>query len=500
MQANEKTIRALDAIAGKLQRIPIDGQPSLYLQVTGKPGAPVKSWVFRYRLLSGQQINHTLGRWPGLSWSEVKRQMPGLRDSVQAGRRIATPKTIIQDKMEAVTQHLTETERLASALDKLDDLREAQDKFSDTQAKLADIEAELVYVNTLIDQPPASDKVQALVKAKAKLAYLKTRLGQRAAQTSTQPAPADLTPTVHALGQLWLDGHVKVKNQPSTAKFQTRIWTKHVEPNLGQMKITELRPAVVFALLDGLAETPIMANRLRALLSKFWNWSSPRTSEMAGLVNPVTGWDRNPEASRERVMTEAEIIALGEAFRAKPNGLRAAALFLLLTGARAGVVENLRPEDIDLESRVLRFPASRPGLKGCRRVYFSASAAALLGQFPTPVLTRSLWRQWSALRIEAKIPDVSLHDLRRTFASWGINHGHDGAAIHALQGHSLGKVQAAYQIYADPTMTDLAERIGEALATLLGIALPKPKATPNQPTHTRGSNRSRTTSKGSAAS
>ena len=153
-------------------------------------------------------------------------------------------------------------------------------------------------------------------------------------------------------------------------------------------------------------------------------------------------------------------------------------MFLLLTGARAGVVENLKPEDIDLESRVLRFPASRPGLKGCRRVYFSASAAALLEQFPTPILTRSLWRQWSALRIEAKIPDVSLHDLRRTFASWGINHGHDGAAIHALQGHSLGKVQSAYQIYADPTMTQLAERIGEALATLLGIAVPKPKATP----------------------
>jgi hypothetical protein len=151
-------------------------------------------------------------------------------------------------------------------------------------------------------------------------------------------------------------------------------------------------------------------------------------------------------------------------------------------------MEQLSPENrkvVDRARKLERF-LTQPfftteqftGLKGCRRVYFSSSAAALLEQFPTPILTRRLWRQWSALRIEAKIPDVSLHDLRRTFASWGINHGHDGAAIHALQGHSLGKVQSAYQIYADPTMAQLAERIGEALATLLGIAVPKPKATP----------------------
>ena len=197
---------------------------------------------------------------------------------------------------------------------------------------------------------------------------------------------------------------------------------------------------------------------------------------MTGMANPVSHWDLHSEISRERVMTEAEIIALGNAFRAKPNGTRGACLFLLLTGARAGAVLNLEPEYIDLVSGVIRYPEGLPGLKGARRVYFSASAAALLQQFPSPVLVRRLWRQWSALRIEAGIPDVSLHDLRRTFSSWAVNHGHDSQVVHILQEHPPGKVQAAYQVWADPTMVKLTSEVGEALASLLGIAVAKTEA------------------------
>jgi integrase len=180
-------------------------------------------------------------------------------------------------------------------------------------------------------------------------------------------------------------------------------------------------------------------------------------------------------------MTDQEIVSLGEAFRAKPNGLRAAALFLLLTGAREGVVLNLQAGTIDLDQGVLRFEAKAPGLKGARKVYFSPSAAALLPQIPSVVLKRSLCRQWGTLRAEAglgprpgtKTEDlgVTLHDLRRTFSSWAINHGHEGQVVHILQGHSEGKVQAAYQIHADPMMSKLASEIGESLASLLGIAV-----------------------------
>ena len=68
---SEEKIGKLDAIDGERRRIPIHNEPSLYLQVSGHPGAPVISWLFRYRTAAGKQVNHTIGRWPEVSWAEV---------------------------------------------------------------------------------------------------------------------------------------------------------------------------------------------------------------------------------------------------------------------------------------------------------------------------------------------------------------------------------------------------------------------------------------------
>ena len=49
---------------------------------------------------------------------------------------------------------------------------------------------------------------------------------------------------------------------------------------------------------------------------------------------------------------------------------------------------------------------------------------------------RTLKRFWSRLRLEAKVPDVRMHDIRRTIASWAVSEGVPMLAVSKMLAHS----------------------------------------------------------------
>jgi integrase len=419
---------------GKRQRWPVDGQPSLYVQVTGRPGGkPVLSWVFRYRLPSGQQVNHTLGSCEELSWPEVKRRMIGLRQQVASGVRLAPPRLTQRNAFEAVKAAANKVEALATT----------------------------------------AEKVQELIEIKGRRQAIAAELGE----TPAPPPVLDTTPTVRAKAEEWYKGHVLARNKPQTQTFQRWALDKYILPQLGDLKITELKRSKVLPLLDDLGTTPVLANRVKALISKMWNWSEARdeTEIMADMPNPTRGYERHPEESRDRRLSEAEIIALGKAYAKAPSALNSAAIFILLTGCREGVVLNLSPKT-KLHDGLLQFPKGMSGLKGCQWVYVPPVAATLLGKIEAPVLKRSLWRSWSLLRKSAGIGDVSIHDLRRTWASVGVDQGHNGDVIDVLQSHSLGKIRDTYQVRSGSPLAKVATEVSDHIAALLDLVKPKAKA------------------------
>lgn len=431
-------LKALDALDGKLQRIPVDGQPSLYIQVTGKPGSPILSWVFRYRI-GKEQINYTLGRWPELGWPEVKSQMIDLRKQAKAGVRLSPPRQTLRRSLEALNQAETNVETLVAA----------------------------------------REKVQELIEIKLRREAIASMLGGPPAP----PTPIDPTPTVREIAEKWYTGHVLAKNQPQTQAWQRWALDKYVLPQLGDLRITDLTRPRTFGFLDGLGETPVTANRVKALISKMWNWSEARDdtpgTPMALMPNPTKGWERHQEDPRERRLSEAEIIDLGQAYAEKPTALNSAAIFTLLVGCREGAVFAL-PPGIKLDDGLIRFAPRTPGLKGCRRIYVPPVAAAILDKIQAPVLKRSLSRSWSKLRKAAGFPDVTLHDLRRTFSSVGVDQGHDAEVIDVLQSHSVGKIRDTYQVRSDPALAKVAEEVSNYIAGLLRIEVPKPKPIPRK--------------------
>jgi integrase len=439
----EKVLKQLDAVMGKLQRIPVYGEPGLVVQIGGKPGSKIISWVYRYRV-DGKQVNHTIGRWPALSLAEVRRMMPGLRDKVQGGQRIQTPRSRHEDLLATAAEQAATIQRLTRQLELLQVLQE-------TQGEKAGLQAQLAFID---GAPPA--------------------------------LPEDTTPTVREVAEAWYQGHVLVKNRPQTQRWQRWALDRHVLPALGHLRITELTRPTTFAFLDGKGSTAVLANRVKSLLGIMWSWSEARdeTGVMAGMPNPTRGWKRNAEEARERRLSEAELQALGKAYKKAPTSLNRAAMFILLTGCRLGVLLALTEETRALGGGLLRFAKGQPGLKGTVRVYVPPVAAAMLAKIEVPIRRRALWHSWERLRDDAglgpkadglKVEDlgVSIHDLRRTWASVAVDMGHDGEVIDVLQSHSVGRIRATYQVRADEGLAKVAAEVADHIAGLLGIAVPK---------------------------
>ncbi len=96
-----------------------------------------------------------------------------------------------------------------------------------------------------------------------------------------------------------------------------------------------------------MAETPYVANRTLALLSKFFNWCERHGFRPDG-TNPVRHIERYREEKRERFLSSDELARLGEALAAAERGgsvsifVIAAIRLLVLTGARRSEVLTLK--------------------------------------------------------------------------------------------------------------------------------------------------------------
>jgi hypothetical protein len=90
---------------------------------------------------------------------------------------------------------------------------------------------------------------------------------------------------------------------------------------------------------------PIAANRVRAALSAFWTWGL-RTGRIEVDSNPVSFTIRQPERSRDRTLTDAEIKAIWRATAGDDDYSRIVRL-CMLTGCRREEIGGLRWDEIE---------------------------------------------------------------------------------------------------------------------------------------------------------
>ncbi|MCD1645501.1 tyrosine-type recombinase/integrase [Aurantimonas coralicida] len=254
-------------------------------------------------------------------------------------------------------------------------------------------------------------------------------------------------------------------------KTDETILRLHILPGLGPLYLDEVTPEGVAELvrrmrLKGYASGT--TNRVVILLRYVFNLA--RKWKLVGVIeNPTAALQLAPETHRDRFLTEEETKRLLVSIADDENRLAAqAVLLLLLTGARRNEITHARWEQIDWRRRTLLVPQSKSGKP--RKITLNGQAIALLKGlkrtkgnpwiFPSPDTgspPQSLYYPWHRIRCRAGLPDVRLHDLRHSFASFLVNQGVSIYVVQDLLGHTQIKTTQRYAHLTGEARQDAAE-------------------------------------------
>ena len=267
--------------------------------------------------------------------------------------------------------------------------------------------------------------------------------------------------------------------KPSTRRRADRAIETQLLPSFGHLPLDRVSPAAVHAWFDRYSRTaPGGANRTLDVLRQMLNHAVACDHIAA---NPTRGVRRNPRRKPNRFLSRAEVDRLHAAInrhRGRGSGRQQAEIIrlLLFTGCRRAEIVRLRWSEFDGDALRLS-----DGKTGPRTVVLNAPARAVLARqprtgspyvFPSPADSSrsrsddlSLWRK---VRREAGIPDVRLHDLRHTFASHAVMQSVPLPVVSRLLGHAQAGMTLRYAHISDRETEAAAERIGGAIAALLG--------------------------------
>jgi integrase len=265
--------------------------------------------------------------------------------------------------------------------------------------------------------------------------------------------------------------------RPATLALRERHLTLHAWP-LHALAASAITRADLIALLATIARErgPVAANRCGATLVGFFGWLM-----LSGVTgsNPMLGIKPYPEVSRSRVLTDDELARIWAATDGRGDYHRIVRL-LLLTASRRSEIGGMRWSEVSGD--VFTVPAQRSKNKRSHEVPLHPLA---LAQMPPRSGTRDAMfgrgnhanagdSGRSKARLDRRLGDEvarwTLHDLRRTAATWMAERGIEPAHIDAVLNHASGVARfgvrgvynrASYAVPKRRALTLWAEHVAE---------------------------------------
>ena len=227
---------------------------------------------------------------------------------------------------------------------------------------------------------------------------------------------------------------------------------------------------------------------LRHMLNRAIDWGMLRT------VNPAQRLKLFKEEKRERYLSPEELQKVTAALLAEPDWRwRAYFPLALMLGTRKSELLTMCWSDIDFNQCTWRIPETKAG--NSHLLPLPSPAIAMLEALPSR--EQSEWvfpsldskaghivepaKAWQRIRRRAGVPDVRIHDLRHTLASWLVAQGFNLPLIGRTLNHSQAATTARYAHLAlDPVRAALEQTA--ALLTGSGEATNQtPAAAPDDP-------------------
>jgi integrase len=289
--------------------------------------------------------------------------------------------------------------------------------------------------------------------------------------------------TFKQLAERYLDHHLRPKRKRRSVEDCETCLRLHILPRIGSRKAASLTRTDIKTIHRKMASMPYAANRSLNWISAILNHAEQAELRPPG-SNPCRLISRYPEPGRDRYLTPAELTRLGETLAEAERthslhpSARLAIRLLALSGMRRNEVLCLRWAEVDFERSCLHLGDSKTGRK---RVPLAPPALELLHRAErvagNPYVCwgekagkhyQNIHQAWKKVRSACGLEDVRLHDLRHTFASFGVKAGFGLFVVGKVLGHRQTSTTERYaHLGADP-VTFAADAIGKELAEAMG--------------------------------
>lgn len=286
----------------------------------------------------------------------------------------------------------------------------------------------------------------------------------------------------------YLENHVKPRRGASTHAEYKRHMENHVYSTLGTRKMAAITQPDIARLLARIgAKHPVASNRVHAVLHALFRYAEKQNvKEREPNTNPVTGIEKYTERPRTRHIQPEEWVRIAAAMREEAervpgrDGLTplrcvSAIKVMLLAGTR--VTELVTAKRWQRQGNRITLQEHKSMRKGVDRVLIlPQEAVAILDAIPDDnsgfifgagVTRYAVFNVWERIREAAGCPDLQVRDLRRSYASVGLN-TYSLDAIGQMLGHSDPKTTRGYAWLMADTGAAIANTIGDDIKKRLG--------------------------------
>ncbi len=270
--------------------------------------------------------------------------------------------------------------------------------------------------------------------------------------------------------------HIQLKKR--SWQLDKRVLEKHILPKFGERLLYGIKRIEIMDWLDELrlqGLQPSSCNRMLSVIKTLFS-SAVYWGILDVAYNPCKGirtfFEKIPTT---RYLSKNEMLQALCILQEMGDNQKALALQLLIfTGARKSEILNARWEHVHLDERILTVPLAKSGR--AHHIPLSDEALKIINilekgktspwLFPGKSGDKplsSLFDTWNKVRKELKLPKVRIHDLRHSFASMLVTAGSSLYEVQKILGHHNPKVTMRYAHFAQESLVEVANRIGENL-------------------------------------
>jgi len=279
-----------------------------------------------------------------------------------------------------------------------------------------------------------------------------------------EPASNDV-PLFSELVEAYILHRIRAESRtPKRAEYDVRLYAKTHLADLTDKRLDQLKVEDFLKIKQRTGEKRVAANRAIQLCRRILLWSGKRVDgklNFWAVPNHAAEVSLYKERKRTRFLQPDELLRLNRALADEENtDLRHFLTLALSTGARRGAVLGMRWENVSFDRKIWHVPYTDNKSGESYEVILSPAALAVLEQrrkgtqenaiFVFPGIGKEqhsmdLKRSWTEFRKRARIPDITIHDLRRSRGSYLAV---SGASLQIIGGALGHRSTASTQIYS----------------------------------------------------